>query len=89
MTNILIRCAAAFSERYELLGPFDDNWIELCTAAALEHLAHELIVLNQRDPRLTVHQLAALLRDEAAAAMPEPIEPHPSLTPAQRNPNLR
>jgi hypothetical protein len=25
----------AFDDRYELLGPFDDNWQELCLAAAL------------------------------------------------------
>lgn len=26
---------AAFDARYELCGPFDDNWQELCLAAAL------------------------------------------------------
>jgi hypothetical protein len=26
---------AAFNDRYELCGPFDDNWQELCLAAAL------------------------------------------------------
>lgn len=26
---------AAFDERYELCGPFDENWQELCLAAAL------------------------------------------------------
>ena len=30
---------AAFNERYELCGPFDDNWQELCLAAALRALA--------------------------------------------------
>jgi hypothetical protein len=25
----------AFDDRYEVLGPFDDNWQELCLAAAL------------------------------------------------------
>jgi hypothetical protein len=29
----------AFDDRYELLGPFDDNWQELCIAAALRALA--------------------------------------------------
>ena len=28
----------AFNERYELCGPFDDNWQELCLAAALRAL---------------------------------------------------
>ena len=30
---------AAFDVRYELCGPFDDNWQELCLAAALRALA--------------------------------------------------
>ena len=29
----------AFNDRYELLGPFDENWQELCLAAALRALA--------------------------------------------------
>jgi hypothetical protein len=29
----------AFDDRYELLGGFDDNWQELCIAAALRALA--------------------------------------------------
>jgi hypothetical protein len=29
----------AFDDRYELLGPFDDNWQELCLAVALRALA--------------------------------------------------
>ena len=33
---------AAFDDRYELCGPFDDSWQELCLAAALRALAdHE------------------------------------------------
>ena len=30
---------AAFNERHELCGPFDDDWPELCLAAALQALA--------------------------------------------------
>ena len=29
----------AFDDRYEQCGPFDDNWQELCLAAALRELA--------------------------------------------------
>jgi hypothetical protein len=29
----------AFDDRYEVLGPFDDNWQELCIAAALRAAA--------------------------------------------------
>ena len=35
--------AKAFDERYEQCGPFDDNWQELCLAAALQELA-DLVV---------------------------------------------
>ena len=31
-----------FSERYELCGPFDDNWLDLCLAASLSALVSEL-----------------------------------------------
>jgi hypothetical protein len=30
---------AAFNDRHELCGPFDDDWQELCLAAALRALA--------------------------------------------------
>ena len=30
---------AAFDDRYELCGPFDENWQELCLAAVLRALA--------------------------------------------------
>jgi hypothetical protein len=32
----------AFDDRYELLGGFDDNWQELCIAAALRATATRL-----------------------------------------------
>ncbi len=34
--------AQAFDDRYELCGPFDDNWQELCLAAALRVLADQI-----------------------------------------------
>jgi hypothetical protein len=33
---------AAFSDRHELCGPFDDDWQELCLAAALHAAADQL-----------------------------------------------
>lgn len=33
----------AFDDRYERCGPFDDNWQELCLAAALRALADYLV----------------------------------------------
>ena len=38
----------AFDDRYEVLGPFDDNWQELCIAAALR-AAEEHLFLDRRD----------------------------------------
>jgi len=34
--------AQAFNDRYERCGPFDDNWQELCLAAALRELASRI-----------------------------------------------
>jgi hypothetical protein len=33
------KALAAFNERHELCGPFDDDWVEQCLAAAIEGLA--------------------------------------------------
>ena len=33
------KALAAFNERHELCGPFDDDWVEQCLAAAIEELA--------------------------------------------------
>lgn len=35
---------AAFNDRYELCGPFDDNWQELCIAAALRAVADQVLI---------------------------------------------
>ena len=32
------KALAAFNERHELCGPFDDDWVEQCLAAAIEEL---------------------------------------------------
>jgi hypothetical protein len=37
--RIAVATRQAFDDRYELLGGFDDNWQELCIAAALRALA--------------------------------------------------
>jgi hypothetical protein len=33
------KALAAFNGRHELCGPFDDDWVEQCLAAAIEELA--------------------------------------------------
>ena len=40
---------AAFDARYELCGPFDDNWQELCLAAALRAAAKQLQQKYERE----------------------------------------
>jgi hypothetical protein len=37
------KALAAFIERHELCGPFDDDWVEQCLAAALEAVADQLL----------------------------------------------
>lgn len=32
----------AFTDRYELCGPFDGNWVELCLAETIRKLANEM-----------------------------------------------
>jgi hypothetical protein len=36
------KIVAAFNERHELCGPFDDDWVEQCLAAALRAAAREI-----------------------------------------------
>jgi len=37
------KAVAAFNERHELCGPFDDDWVEQCLAAALEAAADQVV----------------------------------------------
>ena len=41
---------AAFDARYELCGPFDDNWQELCLAAALRAAADQVVPEYETTP---------------------------------------
>jgi hypothetical protein len=89
--TLLGRCTAAFSEAYELAGPFDD-WTEMCVGAVLEHLAAELVIMDQRNLRLSMHELARILATEGRSCQPDPVEAyndHPSLTAAERNPSMK
>jgi len=36
------KALAAFNARHELCGPFDDDWVEQCLAAALEAVADQV-----------------------------------------------
>ena len=37
------KAVAAFNKRHELCGPFDDDWVEQCLAAALEDVADQVV----------------------------------------------
>jgi hypothetical protein len=37
------KITAAFNDRHELCGPFDDNWQELCLAAAFREAADAVV----------------------------------------------
>lgn len=101
--TLLGRCLVAYSEAFEAaitsqaVAPQSRRQ---GIAAVLEHLAAELVVMNQREPQLTVHELARRLTLEAAGELAgwsddrdeEPDETwdsHPSLTAEERNPTLR
>ena len=43
--RIAVATRQAFDDRYELLGGFDDNWQELCIAAAFRALAARIHTL--------------------------------------------
>jgi hypothetical protein len=65
MENTLLgRCVAALGDAYELTSDLED-WRDTCTVAVLEHLAFELLVLHQQDPRLTVFEIARILREQS------------------------
>lgn len=53
---------AAFNERHELCGPFDDDWAELCIAAALLAAANQVAPLStnrrQTDIRAKLRAIA-------------------------------
>jgi hypothetical protein len=99
--TMLGRCLVAYEEAFEeaitsqAVNPMSRR---RGVAAVLEHLAAEIIVMHQREPSLTVHELARRLTLEAAGELAgwevdeEPEDDwdsHPSLTAEQRNPTLR
>ena len=56
--SLLDRCAAAYEDA--ILSQYSHRQ---AIAAVLEHVAAELVVMNQRDARLTVHQVVRCLRE--------------------------
>ena len=62
--TLLDRCAAAYEDA--ILSQYNHRQ---AIAAVLEHVAAEMVVMNQRDARLTVHQVVQRLRLEAAGEL--------------------
>lgn len=96
--TLLGRCLVAYEEAFEeAITSQAINPMSRCcgVASVLEHLAAEMVWLNQKNPSLTVHELARILTLEAAGELAGWDDPeddwdnHPSLTPEQRNPNLQ
>lgn len=84
MTNdntLLGRCTVAYAEAFkaaitsQALARGELQCRRRGVAAVLERLAAELVVMNHRDPQLTVHELARRLTLEAAGEMDEKIQP--------------
>lgn len=70
--TLLGRCTVAYSEAFEAaitsqaVAPQSRR---AGVAAVLEHLAAELLVMNQRNERLSVHEVTRILTLEAAGEL--------------------
>jgi hypothetical protein len=66
----------AFDDRYELLGGFDDNWQELCIAAALRAAADQVVPVrawheSDNDAAWERHQMSVIIRRRILAIAAE------------------
>ena len=64
------KAVAAFNERYELCGPFEDDWAEQTLAAALEAVADQVVPEEEVpvNARGTRHWHRVIQRAETRAA---------------------
>lgn len=73
--TLLGRCTVAYAEAYAKAamtwpeGADPQHARRAGVAGVLEHMAAELVVMNQRSDRLTVHEVARMLRLEAAGEL--------------------
>lgn len=69
--TLLGRCTVAFQEAVDSIDyPLHTTRTQRAgVASVLEHLAAEIIVMHQREPRLSVHELARRLTIEAAGEL--------------------
>lgn len=66
---------AAFDDRYELLGPLEDNWQEVCIAAALRAAADQVVPPIPDDCTADVFNRQLKIRSELYAIATE-LEAH-------------
>ena len=62
---------AAFDDRYELLGPLEDNWQEVCIAAALRAAADQVVPPIPDDCTADVFNRQLKIRSELYAIATE------------------
>lgn len=64
--NLLDRCTAAFQDAIKEIDypPHTNRAQRAAIEVVLNHLGHELIVLAERRPGMTVHGVAMLLREK-------------------------
>jgi hypothetical protein len=69
--TLLGRCVVAHEEAVQAIDypPHTMRARRTGVAAVLEHLAAELLVMNQRNERLSVHEVARILTLEAASQL--------------------
>lgn len=66
--TLLGRCVVAYEEALNTISS-NSSRRRAGMASVLEHLAAEIIVMHQREPRLSVHELARRLTLEAAGEL--------------------
>ncbi len=63
------KITAAFNDRSELCGPFDDDWVALCLAAALRAAADEVVPAEMPEgPDCCLSMVEAIRRELLAIA---------------------
>ena len=77
--TLLGRTATALEDRYELIQPVDDDWLDQLASAALEHLAAEITTMIEQSPERppTAEDLARLFlhASQGVASFPLPWRP--------------
>lgn len=67
------KALAAFNERHELCGPFEDDWVEQCLAAVLETLADNLAYTDAEERQfLYVPEILAIAAELRGVTTTEP-----------------